>query len=109
MIILCLGIAMWLVYGVYVHDVPVICANGVTLLLSSLILGLKIRYRTVETIGDFPVKGSCSLSAAPSIGSTVYRQHYMRQHCMKRRSFLSWVGGGHAGDIPTRRVSRLQF
>jgi MtN3 and saliva related transmembrane protein len=48
MIILCLGIVLWLVYGVYVHDVPVICANGVTLLLSSLILGLKIRYRPLK-------------------------------------------------------------
>jgi len=45
MIILCIGIILWLVYGVYVHDLPVICANSITLVLSSLILALKIRYR----------------------------------------------------------------
>jgi MtN3 and saliva related transmembrane protein len=49
MIILCLGITLWLVYGVYVHDLPVICANGVTLLLASLILGLKIRYSPIKS------------------------------------------------------------
>ncbi|MEB3211216.1 MAG: SemiSWEET transporter [Leptolyngbyaceae bacterium] len=45
LITLCLGIVLWLVYGVYVHDVPVILANVLTLLLTSFILILKIRYR----------------------------------------------------------------
>ena len=45
LVILCLGLLLWLTYGVYVHDLPVICANVVTLALSSLILGLKLRYR----------------------------------------------------------------
>lgn len=48
LIILCLGIMLWLVYGLYVHDLPVICANGMTLVLSGLILALKIRYRPVR-------------------------------------------------------------
>lgn len=46
LITLCLGIVLWLVYGVYVHDMPVILANIVTLLLTSVILMLKIRYRS---------------------------------------------------------------
>lgn len=50
LIILCLGIALWLVYGLYVHDMPVIFANVVTLLLSSIILGLKVRYEGAATI-----------------------------------------------------------
>jgi MtN3 and saliva related transmembrane protein len=50
LIILCLGISLWLVYGLYIHDLPVICANVVTLLLSSIILGLKIRYEGVATM-----------------------------------------------------------
>ncbi len=50
LIILCLGIALWLVYGLYVHDMPVICANVVTLLLSSIILGLKVRYEGATQI-----------------------------------------------------------
>lgn len=45
LITLCIGIILWLVYGVYAHDVPVIFANVVTLILSSIILVLKIRYR----------------------------------------------------------------
>lgn len=45
LIVLCLGILLWLVYGTSVQDVPVICANVLTLALSSTILGLKIHYR----------------------------------------------------------------
>lgn len=39
-----LGVLLWLVYGLYIGDVPVIAANAVTLILSSIILGLKLRY-----------------------------------------------------------------
>ncbi|MBE9038791.1 SemiSWEET transporter [aff. Roholtiella sp. LEGE 12411] len=45
LIILCTGIILWLVYGTSVHDVPIIAANIVTLLLASIILVLKIKYR----------------------------------------------------------------
>jgi MtN3 and saliva related transmembrane protein len=44
LITLCVGIVLWLVYGIYAQDVPVIAANVVTLLLSSIILILKIKY-----------------------------------------------------------------
>lgn len=44
LIILCIGIVLWLVYGFSVHDVPIIAANIVTLLLASVILLLKVRY-----------------------------------------------------------------
>ncbi len=46
LISLCVGIILWLIYGVYVQDIPVILANVVTLLFTSNILILKIRYRT---------------------------------------------------------------
>ena len=49
LITLCLGIILWLVYGVYVHDVPVILANVLTLMFTSVILILKIRYRAVAS------------------------------------------------------------
>jgi MtN3 and saliva related transmembrane protein len=39
-----LGIFMWLVYGLLRRDLPVIVANGVTLVLSVAILLLKLRY-----------------------------------------------------------------
>lgn len=41
----CLGVAMWLVYGLMVNDVPVIAANLVTLLLASTLLFFKLRFR----------------------------------------------------------------
>ena len=42
-IILVIGVALWLVYGVLKHDIPLIAANGVTLLLTSIILTIKIK------------------------------------------------------------------
>ena len=42
--ILCLGLALWIVYGVLLKDLPLILANGVTLALAASILALKIRY-----------------------------------------------------------------
>ncbi len=44
LITLCTGILMWLIYGAYIHDVPVITANVFTLIFTSVILGLKVRY-----------------------------------------------------------------
>ena len=38
------GVAMWLVYGIALHSVPMILANVVTFLLSATILGLKLRH-----------------------------------------------------------------
>lgn len=37
------GVALWLVYGLMLMSWPIIVANSVTLVLSSLILTLKIR------------------------------------------------------------------
>ncbi len=45
LIVLCIGIVLWLVYGFSVQDIPVIAANILTLLLVSIILVLKIRYK----------------------------------------------------------------
>lgn len=45
LIVLCIGIVLWLVYGISVRDVPIIAANVVTFMLASIILILKIRYK----------------------------------------------------------------
>lgn len=37
-----LGVASWLVYGLLIDSMPVIVANGVTLILSSTVLTLKV-------------------------------------------------------------------
>jgi MtN3 and saliva related transmembrane protein len=44
-IVFCLGITLWLIYGVLVNSLPVILANIVTLSMAAAILYLKIRYR----------------------------------------------------------------
>lgn len=43
--ILWVGIFLWLVYGLLIGDVPMITANGISLVLIGCILGFKIRYR----------------------------------------------------------------
>ena len=41
----CLGIVLWLVYGLLLGDAPIIVANVVTIVLAGSVLGLAIRYR----------------------------------------------------------------
>ncbi len=43
-LIFSIGTAMWLMYGLLSHSMPVAVANGVTLVLSVSILALKLRY-----------------------------------------------------------------
>ena len=38
------GVLLWLIYGIAIHSLPVIAANGVTLVLAAAILVLKIRH-----------------------------------------------------------------
>ncbi|BAY08588.1 SemiSWEET family sugar transporter [Calothrix sp. NIES-2098] len=45
LIVLCIGIILWLVYGAYVRDIPIIAANIVTFVFAGMILVLKIKYR----------------------------------------------------------------
>jgi MtN3 and saliva related transmembrane protein len=37
------GIALWLLYGLFRQDVPLIVANAITLMLSGTVLGLKVQ------------------------------------------------------------------
>ncbi len=41
----CVGVAMWLAYGIMVRDIPVIAANLLTLLLASTLLFFKFRFK----------------------------------------------------------------
>jgi MtN3 and saliva related transmembrane protein len=38
------GVALWLIYGIAIGDIPLIGANIVTLTLTATILGLKLRH-----------------------------------------------------------------
>lgn len=39
------GVSMWLVYGLMVRDIPVICANAVALMFNLVTIALKLKYR----------------------------------------------------------------
>lgn len=39
-----LGVGLWLVYGLFIGSWPVILANGITLALAGMVLGLKFRH-----------------------------------------------------------------
>lgn len=39
------GIFLWLIYGILIKDLPLIIANAITLIFTSTILILKIRYK----------------------------------------------------------------
>ncbi|MBT1703196.1 SemiSWEET transporter [Chryseosolibacter indicus] len=41
----CLGVFLWLIYGIIVKDIPVIAANLVTLMLASTLLFFKLRFK----------------------------------------------------------------
>ena len=42
-VVFCLGVALWLAYGLIAGNAPVVLANGVTLVLASIVLGYKLR------------------------------------------------------------------
>jgi MtN3 and saliva related transmembrane protein len=43
-ITLSLGVALWFVYGIFLHSLPIILANGVTFIFAFSILLLKLRH-----------------------------------------------------------------
>lgn len=43
-VVLCLGVSLWLAYGVMLAAWPIILANAVTLAISVFILAMKLRY-----------------------------------------------------------------
>jgi MtN3 and saliva related transmembrane protein len=46
-LLLSAGIALWLAYGVIIHDTPLILANIVPLICNIMLTILKLRYRNV--------------------------------------------------------------
>ncbi|MBK5278804.1 MAG: SemiSWEET family sugar transporter [Bacteroidia bacterium] len=41
----CVGVVMWLAYGIMMRDIPVIAANLLTLVLASTLLFFKLRFK----------------------------------------------------------------
>lgn len=44
-LLFCLGVLLWLIYGLMVSDIPVIAANFLTLMLAATLLFFKLRFR----------------------------------------------------------------
>lgn len=43
-LLLAIGVALWMVYGMLIHDLPLILANIVPLFCNVLLCGLKVHY-----------------------------------------------------------------
>ena len=43
--VLTIGVFLWFVYGLFIKDIPVILANGITLVFTATILYLIIKYK----------------------------------------------------------------
>lgn len=42
--IFALGVFFWLIYGIMIKEVPVILANGITLVLVAIVVAAKLKY-----------------------------------------------------------------
>lgn len=43
-VVFCVGVILWLIFGIYIGSLPVVAANAATLLIAIAILVLKIRF-----------------------------------------------------------------
>jgi len=43
-LLLTIGVALWMIYGILINDLPLIIANITPLLCNALLIGMKIRY-----------------------------------------------------------------
>ena len=44
-IVFTVGVGFWLLYGIYLHSLPMIVSNVITLALAAAILAMKLRWR----------------------------------------------------------------
>lgn len=44
LVMMCTGLALWVIYGALTSQAPIIAANGIVLALASAILVMKIKY-----------------------------------------------------------------
>lgn len=43
--VLCTGVLLWLIYGILIHDLPIIITNLVTMVLAASILYFKLSFK----------------------------------------------------------------
>jgi MtN3 and saliva related transmembrane protein len=51
-LLLAIGISLWLIYGVLIHDLPLVLANIVPLICNIMLTILKIHYRNNDCVHD---------------------------------------------------------
>jgi MtN3 and saliva related transmembrane protein len=51
-LLLAIGIALWLAYGMLIHDTPLVLANIVPLICNIMLTILKVHYRKYDVIHD---------------------------------------------------------
>jgi MtN3 and saliva related transmembrane protein len=44
-IVVCTGVLLWLIYGILIHNTPIIVANAITFVIACAVLVMKIRYK----------------------------------------------------------------
>ena len=44
-LLLAIGVALWMIYGMLIHNLPLILANIIPLVCNALLTGLKLYYR----------------------------------------------------------------
>jgi len=48
-ILFCTGVLLWLIYGIFITNIPLIIANSITLIFATIILVVKIRFDWLRT------------------------------------------------------------
>ena len=51
-LLLAIGISLWLIYGVLIHDLPLVLANIVPLICNIMLTILKVQYRENDVVHD---------------------------------------------------------
>jgi MtN3 and saliva related transmembrane protein len=50
-LILNAGMVLWLLYGIFIHDLPLIVANSFSIICNSLLIAMKILFRNEDDKG----------------------------------------------------------
>jgi len=54
LVLLNLGMTLWLIYGISLNDLPLICANIFSIVCYTTLIGMKLRYAKREQLSAQP-------------------------------------------------------
>ncbi len=55
--VLMVGMGLWLVYGIFLNDLPIVLWNAVSIALNAVMIFLKLRYNGQKKGADPPITG----------------------------------------------------